>query len=271
MIESFRLGAVGLVGPFKYTSLVWAVLLGLLIWGDLPDPWTWVGSALVVSDDIVTASDLVGKKIATPGGSTIQHFLLLTYLENSGIEVADVTITNEQVSLMKASLDSGAIDGFIAWQPFPADAVVSGVGHVLVDSAEIWPDHICCVLATMQDFAKDHPEAVTAYLRAHIAATKWIQIAMADDTSTDYGILVNISKDFTGRTEEVVKDALAGMEYNYKLDAAFLAAFESYVDKLIAQGTLETDKLSDAGYADAAALTDGYVDDKYIKDAESSL
>jgi drug/metabolite transporter (DMT)-like permease len=52
MIESFRLGEVGLVGPFKYTSLVWAVLLGLLVWNDLPDAWTWIGSALVVGSGL---------------------------------------------------------------------------------------------------------------------------------------------------------------------------------------------------------------------------
>jgi drug/metabolite transporter (DMT)-like permease len=52
MIESFRLAEVGLVAPFKYTSLVWAVLLGLLIWGDLPDAWTWVGSTLVVGSGL---------------------------------------------------------------------------------------------------------------------------------------------------------------------------------------------------------------------------
>jgi drug/metabolite transporter (DMT)-like permease len=52
MIESLRLGEVGLVAPFKYTSLVWAVLLGLLVWGDLPDAWTWVGSALVVGSGL---------------------------------------------------------------------------------------------------------------------------------------------------------------------------------------------------------------------------
>jgi drug/metabolite transporter (DMT)-like permease len=52
MIESFRLGEIGLVGPFKYTSLVWAILLGLLVWGDLPDAWTWVGSALVVGSGL---------------------------------------------------------------------------------------------------------------------------------------------------------------------------------------------------------------------------
>jgi drug/metabolite transporter (DMT)-like permease len=52
MIESFRLGEVGLVGPFKYTSLVWAVLLGLLVWNDLPEAWTWIGSALVVGSGL---------------------------------------------------------------------------------------------------------------------------------------------------------------------------------------------------------------------------
>lgn len=52
MIEALRLGEVGLVAPFKYTSLVWAVLLGLLVWGDLPDAWTWVGSILVVGSGI---------------------------------------------------------------------------------------------------------------------------------------------------------------------------------------------------------------------------
>jgi drug/metabolite transporter (DMT)-like permease len=52
MIESFRLGEVGLVGPFKYTSLVWAVVLGLLVWGHLPGAWTWIGSALVVGSGL---------------------------------------------------------------------------------------------------------------------------------------------------------------------------------------------------------------------------
>ncbi|GHD48411.1 membrane protein [Thalassobaculum fulvum] len=52
MIESLRHGEVGLVGPFKYTSLVWAVLLGALVWGDLPGPWTWAGSAIVIASGL---------------------------------------------------------------------------------------------------------------------------------------------------------------------------------------------------------------------------
>lgn len=52
MIESLKYGEVGLVGPFKYTSLLWALLLGLLVWGDVPGPWTWAGAALVIASGL---------------------------------------------------------------------------------------------------------------------------------------------------------------------------------------------------------------------------
>ncbi len=48
MIEAFRLGEAALVAPFKYTSMVWAILFGYLIFGDLPDGWTIVGAGIVI-------------------------------------------------------------------------------------------------------------------------------------------------------------------------------------------------------------------------------
>lgn len=234
-----------------------------------------IGSAIVVKDDIVNVTDLKGKTIATPGASTIQQFMLIKYLTDNGLEVGEgseqVSITTSKVTLMKAGMESGDFQGFIAWQPFPADAVASGIGHVLADSTDIWPGHICCVLGTMESFAKDHPEAVTDYLKAHIAATKWIQQAMADKESDEYDLLVQISVDFTGRSEEVVKEALDGMEYGYALDAAWKDSFTEYVDELIDQGTLTQEDLDNMGYSSAQDLTDNYVVDKYIKDAEANL
>jgi NitT/TauT family transport system substrate-binding protein len=234
-----------------------------------------LGSALVVKDGIVNATDLKGRTIATPGAVTIQHFMLLTYLEDNGLEVGtdpdQVTLTDTGVTLMAAALDSGEIDGFIAWQPFPADAVDRGLGHVLADSTDIWPGHICCVLGTMSDFAKDQPEAVTDYLRAHISATKWMQEAMADKMSDDYELLVQISVDFTGRNEQVVMEALEGMEYGYALDGVFTSAFRDYTDKLIDQGTLTQEAMDNMGYASAQDLTDKYVDDSFLKNAEATL
>lgn len=234
-----------------------------------------LGSALVVKDDILTAQDLKGKTIATPLPSSIQHFMLLTYLEDNGLELGDgpdkVTVTTVGVALMKASMESDDIQGFIAWQPFPADAVDSGVGHILADSTDIWPGHICCVVGTMEKFAKDHPDEVTNYLRAHVASSKWIQQALADNSSDDYTLLVQISMDFTGRNENVVKEALDGIEYSYALDDPFKTSFTEYVDKLIDQGTLTQEAMEKMGYATAQDLTDEYVDDKFIKDAETSL
>lgn len=52
MIEALRFGEVGLVGPFKYSSLLWAVLLGLLVWGDVPGPWTLTGAVLVIASGL---------------------------------------------------------------------------------------------------------------------------------------------------------------------------------------------------------------------------
>lgn len=48
MIEAVRLGEIGLVSPFKYTSIVWAVLLGYLVFGTVPDGWTAAGSVIVI-------------------------------------------------------------------------------------------------------------------------------------------------------------------------------------------------------------------------------
>jgi drug/metabolite transporter (DMT)-like permease len=48
LIEAYRWAEAGVVSPFKYTSLIWATLLGYLIWGDLPDKWVISGAALII-------------------------------------------------------------------------------------------------------------------------------------------------------------------------------------------------------------------------------
>jgi drug/metabolite transporter (DMT)-like permease len=52
IIESYRLSRAAVVAPFKYTSLIWSAVLGYLIWGDVPDGWVWVGSAILVASGL---------------------------------------------------------------------------------------------------------------------------------------------------------------------------------------------------------------------------
>ena len=48
MIEAFRHAEVVIVSPFRYLTIVWAILLGFLVWGDLPDKYVVTGIILVV-------------------------------------------------------------------------------------------------------------------------------------------------------------------------------------------------------------------------------
>jgi drug/metabolite transporter (DMT)-like permease len=47
-IEAFRLGKAALVAPFRYTGLLWAMLLGFVVWREVPDAWMIAGATVVV-------------------------------------------------------------------------------------------------------------------------------------------------------------------------------------------------------------------------------
>lgn len=53
-VATMRVGEISFVAPFRYTSLIWAIMLGLVVFGDWPDIWTWAGSALVVGAGLYT-------------------------------------------------------------------------------------------------------------------------------------------------------------------------------------------------------------------------
>jgi drug/metabolite transporter (DMT)-like permease len=50
---SLRLAPVALVMPMDYTSLIWATMLGVWIFGELPTPWTWVGAPIIIVSGLV--------------------------------------------------------------------------------------------------------------------------------------------------------------------------------------------------------------------------
>ena len=53
-VAAMRHGDIGLVAPFRYTSLLWAIVLGFLVFGNLPDGWTLFGAAIVVAAGLFT-------------------------------------------------------------------------------------------------------------------------------------------------------------------------------------------------------------------------
>lgn len=49
-----RIGEVGFTSPFRYTAMIWALLLGYIFFGEWPEPLTFVGAGLIMVTGIFT-------------------------------------------------------------------------------------------------------------------------------------------------------------------------------------------------------------------------
>lgn len=52
MTHAFRLAPVAIVAPFDYLAVVFAMGLGYLVWGDVPDFWIVTGAAIVIGSGL---------------------------------------------------------------------------------------------------------------------------------------------------------------------------------------------------------------------------
>ncbi len=52
LIAGHRLAPASILAPFMYTQLIWATLLGFLIFADVPNNWTLAGAAIVVASGL---------------------------------------------------------------------------------------------------------------------------------------------------------------------------------------------------------------------------
>jgi drug/metabolite transporter (DMT)-like permease len=53
LTAAMRTGEIGAVTPFRYTRLIFAMVLGVVVFGERPDVWTLTGSAVVVAAGLV--------------------------------------------------------------------------------------------------------------------------------------------------------------------------------------------------------------------------
>ena len=48
VVLAMRAGEASVIGAFRYSGLVWAVIIGWVVWHQIPEPLTWAGMALLV-------------------------------------------------------------------------------------------------------------------------------------------------------------------------------------------------------------------------------
>lgn len=197
---------------------------------------------------IQSIEDLEGKTIAIPGKATVQDFLLQKFLREHNLNVNIVIVKPPE---MIAVLEKGEIDGFIAWEPYPARAQVEGGHKVLVASKDIWAHHPCCVVAVREDFLKENRDVVLAVLAAHIKATTFIQEHPEE--------AVRIGVEFTEMSEEVIRKAMETIDFVYEPN---YEGIREYLEAL-----LEMEYVSPEDVGDVDTFLGGFINGDLVKEA----
>lgn len=50
--KAYAIASPSLIAPFEYTALIWAAVLGYLLWGDIPDAYAIAGAVLIIGSGI---------------------------------------------------------------------------------------------------------------------------------------------------------------------------------------------------------------------------
>ena len=54
VIKALEVAEAVVVAPIHYTLIIWGTIYGYLVFGQLPDRWTWIGTAIIVAAGLFT-------------------------------------------------------------------------------------------------------------------------------------------------------------------------------------------------------------------------
>lgn len=69
LTHAFTLAPVSVIAPYEYSAMVWAVLYGFLIWGEVPDSMTIAGTLIIVASGLYIARREALHQQSKPGGT----------------------------------------------------------------------------------------------------------------------------------------------------------------------------------------------------------
>ncbi|WGI17325.1 ABC transporter substrate-binding protein [Methanonatronarchaeum sp. AMET-Sl] len=176
----------------------------------------------------------------------------------------DVQLIVRSPPQMVEELGVNSIDGFMAWEPFNAEAVVSGYGNIIMESGEIWPNHPCCVMAYNKEWFDENDDSENILKRiawVQVKSTRWINEAL-DEDSDEYDEVVDLSRDFTDRGEEVVEKAFGPIKFEYELNKD---GTQRYIEDLEEYQIFDFARWNEVGYEDAEEYAEDIIENEYIE------
>lgn len=52
IVKAFTIAEIGVITPFEYVALLWAVMLGYVFFGEIPNTNVWIGSAIIMASGL---------------------------------------------------------------------------------------------------------------------------------------------------------------------------------------------------------------------------
>ena len=180
---------------------------------------------LVVRQGINSIKDLNGKKVGTPGVSSIQE-TMLNYLESQqGIKT---THSYANGADLVAYLEKGEIDAIVAWEPIAAQSVSKLGAHYLLDT--ILPNAEAADMTVTGKLFRENPEVAVRLLKAAQDTQRYIIANTAER--------VAIAAHLTGLSESVISESV-------RRSSLFVAPMQLNMDsiKLITSQDITAGKL----------------------------
>ncbi len=129
------------------------------------------GDGILVRNDVNSLEDLRGRSVAYPEGQP-SHFFLLSLLEDAGMSIDELESRPMEADQAGAAFIAGAVDAAVTWEPWLSRASESEDGKILTSSKEK-PGLIVDVFTVRNDYLRDHPEVVEAFIRGWYRAVEY--------------------------------------------------------------------------------------------------
>ena len=231
-----------------------------------------------------------GKVFGTPGTATIQHVQLLTIVESMGMTFAPYTFDGNNsapntvyyisnINNAVRAFGDDIINGGSLWQPQYQKIVDDNTQRrnfkELALTNDLFPGHVCCVIAGYHGYTSTHENETVRFLAAYLMATNWVNNALTDRTSADYATLVRVATDVAGPnfTPAEIKAALNTVVYDYgESSLAFLKGeVASLAENLVDLGQTQGKGLDKLGFNNGTEFAGKFVENKFITKAYQSL
>ena len=136
------------------------------------------------------------------------NYELRYWLAASGVHPdRDIEIVVLPPPLLPEALGAGSIDGYCVGEPWNSVGVATQGAHIATVKASIWQSSPDKVIGMRASWAQQHPDLVSAVIRAIYRAGVWC----ADPANLDQATRVMAGSAYLDKDEAIVRRALTGM------------------------------------------------------------